>query len=99
MCYILRCADNSFFIIDSGHFLQPNDHKRIYRFLRERTPDGERTVIAGWFFSHAHDDHVSQFVDFIREYGSTVEIERLYYNDAPIDHRDSMSWGESNKNI
>lgn len=97
MCYILRCADNSFFIIDSGHFLQPNDHKRIYRFLRERTPDGERTVIAGWFFSHAHDDHVSQFVDFIREYGSAVEIERLYYNDAPIDHRDSMSWGESNK--
>lgn len=85
------------FIIDSGHFLQPNDHKRIYRFLRERTPDGERTVIAGWFFSHAHDDHVSQFVDFIREYGSAVEIERLYYNDAPIDHRDSMSWGESNK--
>lgn len=97
MCYILRCADNSFFIIDSGHFLQPNDHKRIYRFLRERTSDGERTVIAGWFFSHAHDDHVSQFVDFIREYGSAVEIERLYYNDAPIDHRDSMSWGESNK--
>lgn len=97
MCYILRCADNSFFIIDSGHFLQPNDHKRIYRFLRERTPDGERTVISGWFFSHAHDDHVSQFVDFIREYGSAVEIERLYYNDAPIDHRDSMSWGESNK--
>lgn len=97
MCYILRCADNSFFIIDSGHFLQPNDHKRIYRFLRERTPDVERTVIAGWFFSHAHDDHVSQFVDFIREYGSAVEIERLYYNDAPIDHRDSMSWGESNK--
>ena len=40
MCYILRCADNSFFIIDGGHFLQPNDHKRIYRFLRERTPDG-----------------------------------------------------------
>ncbi len=97
MCYILRCADNSFFIIDGGHFLQPNDHKRIYRFLRERTPDGEQTVISGWFFSHAHDDHVSQFVDFIREYGSAVEIERLYYNDAPIDHRDSMSWGEANK--
>ena len=29
MCYILRCADNSFFIIDGGHFLQPNDNKRI----------------------------------------------------------------------
>ena len=84
MCYILRCADNSFFIIDGGHFLQPNDHKRIYRFLRERTPDGEQTVISGWFFSHAHDDHVSQFVDFIREYGSAVDIEKLYYNDAPI---------------
>ena len=67
MCYILRCADNSFFII------------------------------SGWFFSHAHDDHVSQFVDFIREYGSAVDIEKLYYNDAPIDHRDNMSWGEANK--
>ncbi len=97
MCYILRCADNSFFIIDGGHFLQPNDHKRIYRFLRERTPDGKQTVISGWFFSHAHDDHVSQFVDFIREYGSAVDIEKLYYNDAPIDHRDNMSWGEANK--
>lgn len=97
MCYILRCADNSFFIIDGGHFLQPNDHKRIYRFLRERTPDGEKAVISGWFFSHAHDDHVSQFVDFIREYGSEVDIEKLYYNDAPIDHRDNMSWGEANK--
>lgn len=97
MCYILRCADNSFFIIDGGHFLQPNDHKRIYRFLRERTPDGEQTVISGWFFSHAHDDHVSQFVDFIREYGSAVDIEKLYYNDAPIGHRDNMSWGEANK--
>lgn len=97
MCYILRCADNSFFIIDGGHFLQPNDHKRIYRFLRERTPDGEQAVISGWFFSHAHDDHVSQFVDFIREYGSEVDIEKLYYNDAPIDHRDNMSWGEANK--
>lgn len=86
------------FIIDGGHFLQPNDHKRIYRFLRERTPDGERAVISGWFFSHAHDDHVSQFVDFIREYGSAVDIEKLYYNDAPIDHRDNMSWGEANKN-
>ena len=98
MCIILQCADNSFVILDSGHYLQFNDHRRIYRFLRERTPVGEKTVIAGWFFSHAHDDHICQFVDFLEAgYNKDVVIEKLYFNTVPTDHRDSHHWNEWNK--
>ena len=99
MCFILRLADNSFFVIDSGHYLQPNDHLRLYRFLRERTPAGENVVIAGWFFSHAHDDHVCQFMKFLQDEFSDVVIEKLYYNMCEPDGRDSHFWKESNKKI
>ncbi len=99
MCFILQNPDYSFFLIDSGHYLQPNDHKRIYRFLRERTPAGENVVITGWFFSHAHDDHVCQFMSFLRDRYSDVSIERLYYNTVCPYGRDSQFWKESNKKI
>lgn len=99
MCYILQLADYSFFIIDSGHYLQLNDHLRLYRFLRERTPAGENVVIAGWFFSHGHDDHVCQFIKFLQDGFLDVTIEKLYYNMTEPDGRDSRFWKESNKKI
>ena len=99
MCFIVQTADNSFFLIDSGHYLQPNDHKRLYCFLRERTPVGEKVVIAGWFFSHGHDDHVCQFMEFLKDRYKDVVIEKLYYNTVCPYGRDSHFWKESNKKI
>lgn len=98
VCAISCAARTTAFYYRRWAFSSAQRPQENIPLLRERTPDGERAVISGWFFSHAHDDHVSQFVDFIREYGSAVDIEKLYYNDAPIDHRDNMSWGEANKN-
>lgn len=80
MCYIVRCADNSFFIVDSGHFLQTNDDGRLLKFLRERTPAGERTRIAGWLLTHAHSDHVCKFMDFLRWDSENCDVEAVYYN-------------------
>ena len=99
MCFVLRCADGSFFVIDSGHFLQVNDHKRLYRFLRERTPGGENVVINGWFITHAHDDHVCKMMDFLAEQHRDVVIEALYFNTVCPNHRDSHFWGEGNRAI
>ena len=99
MCFVIRCADNSFFVVDSGHFLQLNDHKRLYRFLRERTPSGEDVVISGWFITHAHDDHVCKCMDFLQEHYSDVVIESFYYNTTDPNGRDSHFWGTSNREI
>ncbi len=97
MCYIIKCADGSFFLIDSAHFYSINDNERIYRFLRERTPQSEKIRIAGWFFSHGHIDHTSKFMDFVRDEHSDVELERIIFNFCPADHRDSDNWSESDK--
>ncbi len=81
MCYIIQCEDGSFFVIDSAHMNSVMDHIRIHEFLRERTPKGEKIRIAGWFLSHAHQDHIFKFMDFIRcEYFDDYEIGAVYYN-------------------
>lgn len=98
MCYIIRCCDNSFFIIDSAHPYSINDDERIYNFLKKYTPDGEKIRVAGWFFSHAHDDHVGKFCDILR-YKNDIEIEAIYYNFPSIDHRDSHNWSIATKNF
>ena len=35
MCYIVRCCDGSFFVIDSAHMYSVNDDIRIIEFLRK----------------------------------------------------------------
>lgn len=92
MCYILQCADGSFFLIDSGHFFSFNDNDRIHKFLRERTPEGEKIVIAGWYFSHGHNDHICKFLDFLQYNCGDVVIEGLYYNFIPLTHPDHIHW-------
>lgn len=100
MCYIIRCCDNSFFVIDSAHNYSINDDERLYKFLKERTPAGEKTIISGWFLSHGHEDHVAKFTDFVK-YKCTgdVVIEAVYYNFISSYHRDSHYWMFSGKQI
>ena len=94
MCYILRTATGKFFIIDSPHTYSINDCERIHDFLRERTPDGEKIHIAGWFFSHGHEDHITQFISFINFFSKDVIIDNVYFNLISPDHRDSGDWME-----
>ena len=92
MCYIIRTCDGSFFIIDSAHTYSCRDDERIHSFLRERTPKGEKIRIAGWFFSHGHDDHITQFKNFLLYHSDDVIIEGLYFNFPTYDHRDAGEW-------
>lgn len=97
MCYIIKCADGSFFIIDSAHFYSVNDNDRIYRFLRERTPENEKIRISGWFFSHGHIDHISKFMDFVADAHEDVILERIIYNFCSSSHPDCCNWSESDR--
>jgi len=83
MSYVFHLRDGRFFIIDGGYFTQ-GEEDRLYDFLKERC-DGGMPVVAGWFFSHAHQDHVGCFINFLWKYRSRVTIEKLIYNFQPVD--------------
>ena len=98
MCYIIQCSDYSFFIVDSAHPYSVNDDIRIYDFLRSKTPSQLPVRVAGWFFSHGHDDHMGKFMDVFR-YNKDIIIEGLYYNFVSNDHFSSDAWMESTKSF
>ncbi|NLK68455.1 MAG: hypothetical protein GX283_04765 [Clostridiaceae bacterium] len=97
MCYVIQCADHSFFIIDSAHMFSSNDHNRLYNLLRKLTPEGEKIIISGWFFTHAHQDHIAMFMSFLEADFENCQIERLYYNFPALDIPGSEKWKELDK--
>ncbi len=82
MSYVVKTRSGAFFIVDGGYFTD-GEEDRLYHFLKERS-DGD-IHIAGWFFSHAHQDHVGNFINFVKKYCKVVQIDRLYYNIQKID--------------
>lgn len=95
MSYVFQLNDGSFFLIDGGYFT-PGEEDRLYAYLNERS--GGKIHIAGWFFSHAHQDHVGAFINFIRKYAKNVVIDQLLYNFQPMDFSDlpeEMDWREN----
>ena len=80
MCLMVQCPDHSFFVVDSGHYFQTNDNDRIYKFMRERTPEGQKIVVNGWLITHTHTDHVSKLMDFLKYNCDDVVIEGFYAN-------------------
>ena len=95
MSYVFHLQDGRFFIIDGGYFTQ-GEEDRLYDFLKER--NGNKPIIAGWFFSHAHDDHIGNFVQFIHKYREKVIIEKLIYNFQNIDlPENDCDWKKSSE--
>lgn len=80
MCLLVQCPDYSFFVVDSGHYFQFNDNDRIYRLMRDRTPAGQKVVVNGWMITHAHTDHISKLMDFLKYNTDDVVIEGFYQN-------------------
>ena len=90
MSYVFQLESGHFFLIDGG-FFTPGEADRLYRFLRERSED--KPVIDGWFFSHAHQDHVGVFFDMMEEHREDLVIRKLIYNFQPLDLPDtSEGW-------
>ena len=83
MSYVFQLCDNSFFLIDGGYFT-PGESDRLFAFLKERS-ENETPVIRGWLFTHAHQDHIGCFMDFVAGHLKDVVIEKLYFNFQLID--------------
>lgn len=97
MCYVMQCADGSFFVIDSAHSYSVRDNDRLHDFLIEHTPEGQKCVIAGWYFSHGHADHICKFTDFLKYNMADVTVERLYFNFISQQHPDAQLWDAADR--
>ena len=78
MCYMLKVADGSFVIIDSGM----NSKKQadiIWEHLKANSDD-EKPVISAWYFSHTHADHIGGFQQFTKYYKDQVTVKAFYFN-------------------
>jgi beta-lactamase superfamily II metal-dependent hydrolase len=97
MCYIIRCDDGSFFVIDSAHYYSVNDDKRIVDFLKKLNGE-EKPRVTGWFISHGHEDHIGKFTDILKYRSDEISIESVYLNIQPLVHKDSEYWDKPCKN-
>lgn len=97
MCYIVKCSDNTFFIVDSAHMFSENDHIRLHDFLRKHTEEGQDIVISGWFLSHGHQDHIVKFMDFVEAGFEDVKIKNVYYNFPSVTVMGAERWKADDK--
>ena len=82
MSYVVQLESGHFFLVDGGYF-SPGEADRLYDFLRARcegTP-----VVAGWYFSHAHQDHIGVFLDMMERRRESIRLCGLYFNFQPLD--------------
>ncbi len=80
--FIFVLPDGRLILQDGGHYYHDGKEDLIYAAMKEVAPDPENIVIAAWFLSHAHEDHVGAFQKFVTDYSTdeTVTIERVIFN-------------------
>ncbi len=90
MCSIVQLTDGRFVLFDGGPYSATNEYskddlKNLYQLLSDMTPGDGLPVVAGWFFSHAHSDHMQLAVHFVRQYHGQFELQMVGYNFPDFD--------------
>ncbi len=84
MLYVIRTRNNKLFLVDGGEGAQCTNESfdELIKLLRQMTgtADGEKMTINCWFSTHAHNDHMDYFINFVRRYHDIVEVERILFN-------------------
>lgn len=111
LCLIYQLCDGSFIIVDGGHGIgfYPEEKKgfeetyddnaeEIYQVLYNLAPDKDNIVIAAWFFTHPHWDHMGAIGPFADLYGDIVKVEKFVLN-HPNNKTIQEQWNQSQANI
>ena len=79
--YVIRLTDGRYIVVDSGFGSKP-EYRNLYKILYENNVRDGNPIIAAWFFTHAHEDHVKGFERLIKEgeYANDLTIEAVYFN-------------------
>lgn len=85
MSYVFQLSDGRYIIVDGG-LSNSNDEAALMRFLQEHKPAGhDKPVIAAWFITHAHGDHIALATDFLINHRDEVVLELAAYNFPAFD--------------
>lgn len=88
MSYVFLLNSGRFFIIDGGYFTQGED-ERLYQWLCSHCSG--KPEITGWFFSHAHQDHIGTFINMMEHHRKDLNIHQLIFNFQPLELPESSS--------
>lgn len=83
--FIFMLPDGRLIIQDGGNWYREKDKTDlIYQAIKSITPSTENIVIAAWFLSHPHDDHVGAFLEFVTNHkdNNKITLERVICNFA-----------------
>ena len=83
MCYVVQLADGGFILVDGGDHSEENGDK-LYAFLQEKA-NGQKPVIATWFFTHPDPDHICLAADFLEKYAKQVKVQAFAYQFPDVD--------------
>ncbi len=75
--YILRLSDGRFVVFDGG---MDTEVETIYNLLVGQNARDGNPVIAAWFITHGHVDHIGAVNKFVTLYSGKVEIEAFVHN-------------------
>ena len=78
MTYVIKLANGNFLILDGGYYTDV-EADRIYRVLRENTPEGKKPHIEGWFLTHMHGDHYGGMIRYAEKYATESELDAYYH--------------------
>lgn len=80
MSYVIQLSDGRYILIDGGE-KNDTDKAALLKFLQDNAPAGvEKPVIAAWFITHAHGDHLRLPYEFLLSYHNEIELQTVAYN-------------------
>ncbi|MCQ2426928.1 MAG: hypothetical protein MJ137_00815, partial [Clostridia bacterium] len=90
MCFLMQLSDGRFVVIDGGvsDGTEQSYSQALYSKMVELAPDKNNIVIAAWFFTHSHSDHIGGFRSFSVSYSGKVKLEAILNNfPSETDHK------------
>ena len=73
---IITTESGKVIAIDGGH---RQDACYFIEYLKQITGQ-DKPHIDAWFFTHAHDDHMTCFYEIVENHWDEIEVDKIYYN-------------------